>query len=140
MIPFDFMPITIEVPDMSIQRGGIRFPKFTLEANALPVAIKGGHGLMVRLVSNFGYQGAFTGEHLDVHDQDNLLTVRVVGVLRGNADAWRAELLHVESRHDATGLLAEIMRLTTADRYTAKAKHRAGLATFKLQLFRPVTA
>lgn len=118
-------------------RGGIGFPKFTLEANALPVAIKGGHGLMVRLISNHGYRGTFRCDHLDVHDQDGLLTIRIKGVLRGSADAWTVELLHLESRHDSYGLMSEIMQLAIADRITVKAKHRTGLANFRLQLFRP---
>lgn len=138
--PFDhFPPITIEMPEVSIMRGGIRFPKFGLVANGLPVAIKGGHGLMVRLCSHWGYEAGFTCHHLDVHDQDGLLTVRVKGVLRGSGDAHLVELLHLESRHDATGIVASILQAATAERRTIKARRRSGLGTFRLELFRPPT-
>jgi hypothetical protein len=128
------------LPDMSIRRGGLQFPKFTLKANAMPVALKNTHGLMVRLVSHFGYEGTFECHHLDVHDQDGLLTVRVKGIMRGNGNSSHVtELLHVETRHEGVGSLVVIMQAIPASRKTIKARQRAGLATFRLELFRPLT-
>lgn len=127
------------IPEISIARGGLQYPKFTLKANGLPVAIRDGHGLMLRFASHFGYEGTFACHHLDVHDEDNLLTIRVKGVLRGNGDSYTVELLHVESRHAATGSIATFMQVATADRVTIKARRRTGLGTFRLELFRPET-
>lgn len=128
------------LPDMSIERGGIRFPKFTLKANGLPVALKDTYGLMVRLTSDFGYEGAFECHHLDVHDQDGLLTVRVKGGLRGSGlFVHTMELLHLESRHDATGAVSTILQAVAATRRTVKGRQRSGTARFCLQLFRPQT-
>lgn len=127
------------LPDVSVVRGGLRFPKFMLSANGLPVALKDTHGLMLRLAAPFGYEGKFECHHLDVHEQDGLLTVRVKGGLRGGLVAHTMELLHVESRHDASGAVATVMLATPAERGTVKGRRRTGLATFQLQLFRPQT-
>jgi hypothetical protein len=143
MMPNPFFPIHIEVgalmPDMSILQGGLRYPKFTLNANSLPVAIEDGHGLMVRLTSRIGFEGAFTCYHLDVHDQDGLLTVRVKGNLQGSGNIHVVELLHLESRHDATGSVAQVVQVALARRVTSKGKRRSAAAAFTLELFRPRT-
>jgi hypothetical protein len=125
------------LPDVSIVRGGLHYPKFMLEANALPVAIKDSHGLMLRLVSHYGYQGKFECEHLDVHDQDGLLTMRVRGTLRGSRNVQHLELLHLESRHETTGSVAQIAQTMIATRRTIKGRERTGLGTFRLEMFRP---
>lgn len=135
-MPEPFIPIHIALPD--ILRGiPYRFTRCTLRANGLPVAIRDGHGLMLRLTSRYGYEGLFTCWHLDVHDQDGLLTIRVKGALRGSSEHHTVELLHVESRHDATGPVAQTMQVATAERRTAKTNRRTGQATFLLELFRP---
>lgn len=127
------------LPEVSVRRGGLTHPRFILKANSLPVALKNSHGLMLRLTTLHGYEGNLTGDHTDVHDQDGLLTVRVKGVLRGSGVSYAVELLHLESRHDATGTLATIMQVSPALRQTVKGRTRSGIATFRLELFRPNT-
>lgn len=138
-----FFPINIDLsrllPDLRISRDTLRYPKCVLQANGLPVVIKGGHGLMLRLTVPFGFQGQLSVNHLDVHDEDNLLTVRVKGALRGVGDTHTVELLHVESRHDGHGSVARLMQMTQAQRRTVKGRTRTELAAFVLDIFRPET-
>jgi hypothetical protein len=125
------------VLDLSINRGGIRFPRFTLTATGLPVVVKDSYGAMLRLTSRHGHEGTFACDHLNIHDQDGLLTIRVKGILRGCGDSYTVELLHVESRHDKTGSLAQVVQVTQASRRTVKGRQRVGPAPFLLELFRP---
>ena len=129
------------IPEITIQRGGIQFPKFVLDANGLPIAIKNGNGLMLRLVEKHGYGGRFEGHAAHVHPSVGLTSIHIAGVLHVG-DKYRSVALgHMESGHAVTGVLAETgVFMDNAQRRKPKSgKLVYGSGLFTLQLFRPAT-
>ena len=141
MIPFDFMPIRVEIPEVQMKRGGIAFPRFTLDANGLPILIKDGHGAMLRLIERNGYGGRFEGHAVHVHPGNGLLSIHIAGVMTIDNKHHSMTLGHMESEHTKTGSLAEVAIFMDGARRrkprTGKVAYGSGL--FTLQLFRPTS-
>jgi hypothetical protein len=134
------------LPDISIQRGGIVYPKFSLDANALPVMIQGGEGIGLRFMSNYGYKGRFNAHLLEVGEGQGWLRIHVVGVIQYASPTgdrhMSTALAHIESldKRDTTGILAAVqLACPSAPRLKPSGRSTYGTAVFRLELFRPRT-